>query len=98
MVGQSTMDQDGVCTFPKLESINCRALLEPILCRDWKQLLAGSANKTKRFRISTLSALHVLEPLNCRKYKLEAKPAESAKRRVTASPRRIMCPKTLQEK
>ena len=49
----------------------CR--LEPILCRDWKQLIAASSIKTERFRISTLSTIRVLEPLNCRKCKLELK-------------------------
>jgi len=36
-----------------------RCDLNQILYREWNQLLAASTNKTERFRISTLSAIHV---------------------------------------
>src|SRR5690349_6750206 len=54
--------------------------LEPMLCRRWNQLIAASSNKTERFRISTLSAVPVLEPLNCQKCKLEVKFCRKFKR------------------
>ena len=36
--------------------------------------MAASLIKTQRFRLPTLSKIRVLEPLSCRKYKLELKP------------------------
>ena len=72
-----------------LEPLSCRSgklmvqvtklWLEPILCRDWNQLIAASSIKTERLRISTLSTIRVLEPLNCRECKLEAKPCRKCK-------------------
>jgi len=42
-----------------MEPINCRALLEQILCRRWNQLVAASSIKTQRFRIPALSTFRV---------------------------------------
>jgi len=36
--------------------------------------VAASLIKTQRFRLPTLATIRVLEPLSCRKYKLELKP------------------------
>ena len=53
----------------------------------WKQLLAASSIKTQRFRIPTLSTIHVLEPLNCRKSNWNLSIAGSALLKETAGQR-----------
>ena len=53
--------------------------MEPILCCCWKQLLAASSNKTEPTSHLHLSAIPVLEQLNCRKCKLEARPSRKFK-------------------
>jgi hypothetical protein len=62
-----------VRTCRKKGTIDLPEAIGPILCRRGNQLVAASSIKTQSFRIPTLSTIRLLEPLNCRKCKLELK-------------------------
>jgi hypothetical protein len=51
----------------------CGCDLKQFLAAAGRNYLPEVQNKTEKFRISALSAIRVLEPLNCRKCKLELK-------------------------
>jgi hypothetical protein len=60
--------------------------LEPIPCRDWKQLLAASTEKSSDFKPQFAAPYCILEPPIAESANWKLNLADSAERRATASP------------
>jgi hypothetical protein len=58
-------------------------VLEPILCRDWKQLLAASTQKSGNFESQIAAPYSILEPPIAGSANWKLSLAESAKRKAT---------------